>query len=361
MALPRWAPPTTVDRVRRGLGELVDVGPRAGTGRLGRDRRDDLGVLDRHDAADRGHHRDRGLAAAGDHVDVGRIDVEVEVDGRADERTDRSRRQVDRLDSRLLETRGIGLVRVCAGRIEHQVGQLVARQQPVDALMGCLDALGPGSGQAVRRGIDPDHVSDVDELAALQLRQQVGADVARADDRCGCLVMILLGVDGALGREAGGDGADAGELGAEGVAGADGERRVCEPGSTMWPGFERDPESAHRVREPYQATTAGDPSTAPPAPVPATSPLRWRTQPLSRRSTSRTPTGVLPSTMPPDEALSAIVSRMPICQSRIRLSMISMAGSTKSTAAMASATVTPGPRSGRFSTNAISGSTRGWR
>ena len=41
--------------------------------------------------------------------------------------------------------------------------------------------------------------------------------------------------------------------------------------------------------------------------------------------------------------------------------MISSAGSTKSTAARASATVTPGPRSGRASTNAISGSALGWR
>ena len=56
-----------------------------------------------------------------------------------------------------------------------------------------------------------------------------------------------------------------------------------------------------------------------------------------------------------------MVSASPIFQSRIRESISSSAGSTKSTAAIASATVTPGPRSGRARTNAISGSTRGCR
>jgi hypothetical protein len=62
----------------------------------------------------------------------------------------------------------------------------------------------------------------------------------------------------------------------------------------------------------------------------------------------------------PDDALSAKVSTIEIFQSCIRESTISGAGSTKSTARTASATLTPGPRSSRPSTNAISGSIRGW-
>ena len=103
----------------------------------------------------------------------------------------------------------------------------------------------------------------------------------------------------------------------------------------------------------------GEPSTAPPAPVPSIRPLRCSRQPVSARSTDSGRTGRDPSTTAPDDALSAIVSGRVIFQSAIRESMISSAGSTKSTAARASATVTPGPRSGRPSTNAISGSAFG--
>ena len=62
----------------------------------------------------------------------------------------------------------------------------------------------------------------------------------------------------------------------------------------------------------------------------------------------------------PEDALSATVSNRPIFQSRIRLSTISSAGRTKSTAAIASGTVTPG-RAATFRTKATSGSIRGWR
>ena len=65
--------------------------------------------------------------------------------------------------------------------------------------------------------------------------------------------------------------------------------------------------------------------------------------------------------MPPLEALSAIVSSSPIFQSRMRESMSSREGRTKSMARNACATVTPGPRSDSFSTKATSGSTRGCR
>ena len=59
--------------------------------------------------------------------------------------------------------------------------------------------------------------------------------------------------------------------------------------------------------------------------------------------------------------MSATVSGRVIFQSAMRESMISSAGSTKSTAASASATVTPGPTRRRPRTNAISGSAFGCR
>jgi len=83
--------------------------------------------------------------------------------------------------------------------------------------------------------------------------------------------------------------------------------------------------------------------------------------PASRRSTEPKAVGLLPSTTPPDDALSAIVSNREIFQSWMRESTISSDGSTKSTARTASATVTPGPRRAEPSTNAISGSIRGCR
>jgi hypothetical protein len=71
--------------------------------------------------------------------------------------------------------------------------------------------------------------------------------------------------------------------------------------------------------------------------------------------------GEPPRTTAPDEALSAIVSGSLIFQSATRLSTISIDGSTKSVARMASATVTPGPSSARPRTKATSISARGWR
>jgi hypothetical protein len=56
--------------------------------------------------------------------------------------------------------------------------------------------------------------------------------------------------------------------------------------------------------------------------------------------------GWLPSTTPPEQALSAIVSTGVIRQSRIRESMISSAGSTNRVALSASATGTRDPVSG---------------
>ncbi len=170
-------------RLRGGLGELVDVRPGAGAGRLAGDRGDDLGVRHGDDVCDGAHHRGGRLAATGDHVDVGGVEVEVEVDRRADVRPDRGRGEVDGEDAGLGVPRRVRLVGLGAGALEDDVRQLVLRQQPVDALVARLQADARGPAQPVGRRVDADHEARLDDLAApQQLEHQVRADVAGTDD-----------------------------------------------------------------------------------------------------------------------------------------------------------------------------------
>ncbi len=109
-----------------------------------------------------------------------------------------------------------------------------------------------------------------------------------------------------------------------------------------------------------QATQrAGLPSAAAPAPVSMTAPLRVITIPARRRSKSVTLVSLPPMTSLPDEALSATVSISRIFQSAMRLSTISIAGSTPAMAVSALLVVTPGPARSTPITKAISASTRG--
>ena len=142
--------------------------------------------------------------------------------------------------------------------------------------------------------------------------------------------------------------------------GPTGTDAVTEPGRITCPAASSTPR-VPTVLASHASARSGEPSTAPAAPVPASSPFLCRLHPASRRSTADKAVGLLPRITPPEEALSAMVSASPIFQSLIRESISSSAGSTYPTAATASAIVTPGPRSGLPSTNAISGSTRGWR
>ena len=128
------------------------------------------------------HHRDGRLAAAGDHVDVRRPGVHVGVDRRADERADRGRGQVDRGDAGGGVPVGVGQVGLGRRRLEHQVRHLLLGEQPVHPAGARLDAERAGPCQTVGGRVDADHVPDVDELGAQQLDEQVGADVAGADD-----------------------------------------------------------------------------------------------------------------------------------------------------------------------------------
>src|SRR6202042_2631178 len=69
--------------------------------------------------------------------------------------------------------------------LEDQVGKRVLGQQPVDPPGGRGDAEVAGADQPVGGGVHADHRVHLDGLAAQQLDQQVGADVAGPDDRGG--------------------------------------------------------------------------------------------------------------------------------------------------------------------------------
>ena len=86
------------DRLRGRLGELVDIGARAGAGRFRGDRGDDLAPDHAIGRAAHGvNDRDRRLSTAGDHVDVRLVEIGVAVYDGDRERSYRRRRQVDHL------------------------------------------------------------------------------------------------------------------------------------------------------------------------------------------------------------------------------------------------------------------------
>src|SRR5690606_31753274 len=259
----------------------------------------------------------------------------------------RGGRQVDRRDPGLLVARGVRQVRLRRGGLEHEVGQRGLRQQPVHALRRRRDAHLAGELQPVRLGDHPDHRVDLDQLAAPQLAQQVRADVAGTHDRGGQLAPRVLRGDGVArppGRLAHVRASFPNRAVTEPIPanvavrvspGATGTAAVIEPGSTTWPASRVTPRSPRTLASQTSALI-GEPSTAPPAPVSTRWPSRWSRQPISDRSRPSSRTGRVPSTTPPLEALSAIVSGRVIFQSAIRESITSSAGSTYSTAATAS-------------------------
>src|SRR5450755_1036633 len=100
---------------------------------------------------------------------------------------------------------------------------------------------------------------------------------------------------------------------------------VMEPVRMMWPASSRAPRAVSWLAS-QVAACGGEPMTAAPAPVSWMRPLRRSTQPSSDRSSPATGVGVAPTTSPPLEALSAMVSSRVMRQSVMRLSMISIAG-----------------------------------
>ena len=167
-----------LDALAGGLGELVDVGPGARPRRDGCDRRDDLRVGHVDDARHRVDDRDGGLPAAGDHVDVRRIEVLAQVGRRDHGRADRRRRQVDGADAGLgISRRGVA-VHVGAGGLEQQIRLLVQTQQPVRRPRGwspdraCGRAPGPrtpGSMPTIQRGSSHSERSSLYSRSVLML------------------------------------------------------------------------------------------------------------------------------------------------------------------------------------------------
>jgi len=184
MALPFFAPPT-FPRRRRGAGEFVDVLARTGPGRLARHGRDDFTVGHRLHAVDGSHHGDGGLAPAGDHVDVhlAFADMLLEVDRRHAEGADGRGREIDHERPFGVHLAAVLCMGVSAGGVKddlYTVG-LHVRHQAVHTVRSGLEPHLAGALETVGLGVDADHPDRLQYGAALQLGQQVGADVAGSD------------------------------------------------------------------------------------------------------------------------------------------------------------------------------------
>src|SRR6218665_2972191 len=193
MALPCLAPPTFSTPPpaafpagpRRGARDLVDVLARARADRAAGDGGHDLAVDHGLHAADGVDHGNRGLAAAGDHVDVhlAPADVLLQVHRWHAVGADGRGREVDHHRALGVDLGAVLGVHVGAGGVEddlHAVG-LHVRDQAVHAFGGGFDAHLTGTFQTIGCRIDTHHPYRLQHGAALQLGQQVGADVARTD------------------------------------------------------------------------------------------------------------------------------------------------------------------------------------
>ena len=128
-----------LEGMRRGLGELVDVGPGTRSGRPRGDGGHDLGVGDRGDAGDGVHDRDGRLTAAGDHIQVDLADVLMQVHRRTDKRSDGGRSEVDGGDTGRGVERGVRLMRLRRGGFEHKIRLPVMVEKPGDSVRAGLD------------------------------------------------------------------------------------------------------------------------------------------------------------------------------------------------------------------------------
>jgi hypothetical protein len=106
-----------------------------------------------------------------------------QVDRRHAEGADGGRGEVDHQHAQLVELAAVLGVHVGAGGIEGDldaVGQHVG-QQAIHAFGGGLEAHLAGALEAVGFRVDADHPHRLEDRAALELGQQVGADVAGTD------------------------------------------------------------------------------------------------------------------------------------------------------------------------------------
>ena len=163
------------------LGELVDVRTGSRTGGPRRNRGHDLRVRHRRQARHRGHDRNRRLAATRDHVQIGGIEVLLEVHDRHNERAKRSRGQIDQALS--IWSKGVRVVLMARGRggVKHdfnlielrhldKAGHAVGRRRYAHALC---------AGEPVRLGINANQRADLEFGRTSQdLEHQVGPDVS---------------------------------------------------------------------------------------------------------------------------------------------------------------------------------------
>src|SRR6266508_3262185 len=339
-----------------GLGELVDVGAGARAGRLGGDGGDDLGVLDRDDPADCGHHRDGGLATAGDHVGVGGVEVLLEVDRGDDVGADGGGGEVDQALAERLQLGGVVLVGLGRGGVEDDLDLVEVGQghQTFDALVRGGEAEPLGVRQAVRHGIDADHGRHLEVLAgAHHLDHQVGANVARADDRhlrpghevapslrvtvtapspVRVAVTTLPAATGRIGPRA--------------------PDRTTSPARSGWP-------SSTAVLASQTTSSTGSPRQAVPFPVETCRLSMVIDISTSTGSTSVRVSRLGPSTNTPAEALSATVSPKLMSQLSMRLPQTSSAATTYSVACRTCAASSGPLARSAPSTKAISASIRG--
>jgi hypothetical protein len=232
-------------------------------------------------------------------------------------------------------------VHVGAGGVEddlHAVG-LHVRARAVDALGGGLDAHLAGTLEAVGFGVDAHHPHRLEHRAALQLGQQVGADVAGADQ--GALDFAIS--SGSDFRRSGRAAADAADGHAQVVAGRDRHHGAQRARQHDLAGLERDAQAAQRVGQPGHgvdrralhggAGAGGDDLAV----------LLEHHAGGARSSIARVDRRP-PSTKTPQEALSATVSWILIFQSWMRESTISKQGHHALGGAPARRrAVTPGP------------------
>src|SRR5690554_2783279 len=193
-----------LDGTGGGAGELVDVLARARTDRAGGHGGDDLAVLHRLHAGHCGDHGDGGLAAAGDHVDVENrlVCMLLQVDRRHDIRTDGGRCEVNHQYAQLVELAAVLGMHIGRGGIEGDADVVLAHvgQQAVDTFAGGLQTHFLGALEAFGGGVDADHPYGFQYFAALQLVQQVGADIAWPDQ--GTADLLAHGVSPASVSEA---------------------------------------------------------------------------------------------------------------------------------------------------------------
>lgn len=174
-----------LDGVRRGVGELVEVGAGAGADGLAGQAGHDLGVAHGLHTADGVDDRNRRLARTRNHVDVHDLLVgqRLQVHRRHAQRADGRGGQVDHQHAQLVELARVLGVHVGAGGVKRDLDAvgLDMRQQAVHAVGRGLEAHVAGAFEAFGFGVDADHPHGFQHGAALDLVDQVGADVARAD------------------------------------------------------------------------------------------------------------------------------------------------------------------------------------